>query len=417
MKGQILSLVLFLGVFCSYGQVTRCGADSKIGSNRDLHEIVNRKIAEFNSSSNFRKSNEVLRIPVVVHVIHNNGRGVIGGAGNTNISDEQIYSQIEVINEDFRKKVNTPGFNTNPVGADMEIEFFLANTGPNGEPSTGINRVYSSARSFNPYRDLLALSSLSYWDSNKYLNIWVTTLSSTFLGYAEFPIGDYDGLETVDIDERIDGVFIDHRSFGRETGTAVGGGYTLGRTLTHEIGHWLGLIHTWGDERCGNDFCDDTPTAESANESSSCDAIYSYCRGVQSRNMIENYLDYSVDSCMSVFTQDQKARVWAILNISQRRKNMVANSELFKPIDEPILVKILGNPLENSQFYAHIFVDVPKTYQVQFIDNLGRIRYESTFENSGNRSLRIPQTDLGFGILNMVVRAGDTVITKRIVSK
>jgi hypothetical protein len=419
MKELTLSLVILLTGFSAFAQRVRCATDSKVVENAVLHERINQKIEEL-KLRNLRTSQtyEVLRIPIVVHIIHNNSSGIIGGSENPNISDEQVFSQIEVLNEDFRRRAGTAGFNNNPVGTDMEIEFFLANIDPNGRPTTGINRVYSSRRSFSVFgNDLLALSNLSYWDSSKYLNIWVTTLSSNLLGYAEMPIADFDGLEAVDIDERIDGVFVGHTVFGRGTGTVTDDLYTEGRTTTHEIGHWLGLIHIWGDIRCGTDFCDDTPTAEAANLTDFCNPIFSTCsRSASTRNMIENFMDYSPDQCMNIFTQDQKARVRAILEISTRRKKLLENLAIFNPISEPIIVRILGNPVENDYLNIQVLVNEARSFEVKIIDNLGRVLIQDSYANSLSRSIQIPKVRLGNGMLNLSVSSDKETLTHRILS-
>ncbi|MBK9936096.1 MAG: zinc metalloprotease [Cytophagaceae bacterium] len=313
MKKLIFNLIVF-GLMISHDVFSqnimkKCAipenrSERILQQNRKLQD----KIDEFLLKTDFsgRKEEKVIKIPVVIHVIHNNLAGIIGGKDNGNISDEQIYSQIKVLNEDYRKLANTPGFNSSPVGADMMIEFFLAKTDPTGKPTTGINRVYNSKKEFDVFNDNYLLSNLSYWDSAKYLNIWVTTLADNYLGYAEFPGGNFDGLELEDIDAEIDGAIIDHHAFGRQIGTANDGVYTYGRTLTHEIGHWFGLIHTWGDEYCGTDYCEDTPPAERGNLGIKCNAIFSECKGTRTQNMIENFMDYTADSCMNIFTSDQK---------------------------------------------------------------------------------------------------------------
>jgi hypothetical protein len=419
MRGLTLSFIFLCFSFTAMSQRVRCGVDSKVDENALLYEKINAKIEDFKLKSlRTSQTYEVLRIPVVVHVVHNNPTGLIGGEDNTNISDEQVFSQIEVLNEDFRRKPGTAGFNTNPVGADMEIEFFLANIDPEGRPTVGINRVYSPRRSFSVFGgDLLTLSNLSYWDSSKYLNIWVTTLSSNLLGYAEMPIADFDGLESVDIDPRIDGVFVDNEAFGRGTGTVTDELYTEGRTVTHEVGHWLGLIHIWGDTLCGTDFCEDTPTAEAANLTDFCDPLFSTCaRGRSTQNMIENFMDYSPDRCMNIFTQDQKTRVRAILEISSRRKKLIDNSAIFKPISEPIIVRILGNPVETDFLNIHVLVNQVRSFEIRIVDNLGRILLDDTYTNSLSRSIQIPKSRLGKGLLNLSVRSDNEVFSQRIVS-
>lgn len=400
MKRLILNLLFLLGCGGSLqAQIDRC---PPVPYDRaDLHAVVNEKIQSFKGKRE-SSTRGVLRIPVVVHVIHNNANGQLGG---TNISDEQVLSQIDVLNEDYRRMAGTPGFNTHPSGADMEIEFFLAPIDPQGKKSTGINRVYSSRRNFNVLSEQKTLSALSYWDASRYLNIWVAALSGGYLGYAEFPFGNFNGLELEEIPEEIDGVYIDYRSFGRKIG-AVEAPYAWGRTATHEVGHWLGLIHTWGDDFCGTDFCDDTPQAETANRSRVCTDVYSNCRGRQTRNMIENFLDYTVDSCMNVFTQDQKSRVRAILEISERRKNLLANADLFVQATEPLTFKILGNPVTKDAVECKIQVAEARDYSIQIVDPQGRTVYAVEFTSALSQVIRIPKSKLGPGLFYLKLKSG-----------
>ncbi len=290
---------------------------------------------------------ELLRIPVVVHVVHNSTSSTIGGARNSNISDEQIKSQIEVLNEDYRRKPNTLGFNSNPIGADMNIEFYLADTDPDGKVSTGINRIFSDRNSYDPFSDAdqLSLSNLSYWPSDCYLNIWVVTLANNYLGFSQFPVAaDFDGLDSLDaVNEKLDGLYIDYRYFGRKSTAITSKYYKFGRTATHEIGHWLGLIHTWGDAVCGTDYVDDTPTCTDANLTVFCNDIYSNCNGVRTKNMIENYMDYTIDSCMNTFTMGQLARVKAVFEVSPRRKKLIECAARL-PESDFIDIQVYPNP-------------------------------------------------------------------------
>lgn len=413
MRGLILSLFSLFLTGNIKAQVTRCAADSRPAQNAALQDLIHRKVEEFKSEKLRRSAvPELIRIPVVVHIIHNSASGTISGS---NISDGQVLSQIEVLNEDYRRMPGTAGYNVNPVGADMQIEFFLANIDPEGHPTTGINRVYSNRRSFSILSETLTISNLSYWDSNKYLNIWVTTISGGYLGYAEFPIGDFDGLEATDIDERIDGVFIDYRSFGRKTGT-VESPYAFGRTTTHEVGHWLGLIHTWGDTRCGTDYCNDTPPTEDANRTVVCTPVFSSCRGATTRNMIENYMDYTVDSCMNIFTQDQKTRVRAILEISKRRQNLLANADLFEPVNEPLVLKVLGNPVEGSSLDCKVLVNTAQDYKIEVFDDLGRILFSEEYRNSLSRVVHISKSRIGSGMRHLRLSSKSSRIDQRVIS-
>jgi Pregnancy-associated plasma protein-A len=264
-----------------------------------FNQLIQQCIAVNRASNSGRKSaiTDLIKIPIVVHVIHNNTSNTIGGARNANISDEQIKSQIEVLNEDYRRKINTRGFNNSSIGTDMNIEFYLADIDPKGNPSNGIVRKFVEKQSFDPFsdEDQMELSNLSYWPSDCYLNIWTTTLSNNYLGFSQFPTAKLDGLadpiEDSDLTAKVDGVFIDYKFFGKDSQAITSKYYKFGRTTTHEVGHWLGLIHTWGDEDCGDDYVEDTPEAQGPNLTVICAEKFSTCSGFRTRNMIENYMD------------------------------------------------------------------------------------------------------------------------------
>jgi hypothetical protein len=340
---------------------------------------------------------ETYIIPVVVHVIHNNRSGYVGGANNTNISDEQIFSQIEVLNEDYRRKPGTNGFNTSPVGADVNIEFRLASVDPSGNPSNGIVRVYNEKESFAMHEDV-QLKSLSSWPSNRYLNIWVTSLSNNFLGYAQFPdAGSIPGLTDNEGAAETDGVVINHRNFGR-VGTAASGVYNLGRSTTHEVGHWLGLIHTWGDETCGDDYCDDTPPTEGPNNTTSCPELFSNCGGGITQNMIENYMDYSPDRCMNLFTQCQKDRIRSVLRISPRRWQLIeAAREL--PESNVLSVQMRSrNPVRNGYVSFDVLFRDLQDLRVEVFDAIGKSVMAADYPNSGSRNVRLDVHSLRRGV-------------------
>jgi hypothetical protein len=288
---------------------------------KDVTKIVEAK----KQNSKISAVGDIYTIPVIVHVVHNNSGGIIGGAGNSNITDAQVYSQIQVLNEDFRKKAGTNGFNTNPVGADTEIEFCLATTDPDGNLTSGILRTYNSKSFFRvTYSDEILLKSLSYWPSDQYLNIWVTRLENGYLGYAQYPSGGaVTGLPS-DQGAATDGLVIDYRSFGN-TGVATAP-YGLGRTATHEVGHWLGLIHTWGDSNCGNDHVGDTPIDKGPNDDLDCaDSSNCIIPAVYVQDMTNNYLDYSVDACMNIFTEGQKLRMRTVMETAPRRLSLLSS--------------------------------------------------------------------------------------------
>ncbi|TDE55327.1 M43 family zinc metalloprotease [Flavobacterium sp. GT3P67] len=280
------------------------------------------------NTSKVLKQNAVITIPVVVHVIHN---GDIIGT-NENIFDQQVISQIQVLNEDFRKKAGTPGFNTNPVGADVEIEFALAKRDPSGILSNGIDRVDLGQQSWSTDEINSFVKPRTQWNPEKYLNIWVVKFTENdLLGYAQFP--STSGLPGINADEgpaNTDGVVIGYSFFGSSSyfpgGTYVTD-YDKGRTTSHEMGHWLGLRHIWGDGGCDvDDFCADTPN--SGQENQGCPTGVDSCPLSPGLDMIENYMDYTNDACMNIFTADQKTRMITVMNNSIRRVSLKTSDAL-----------------------------------------------------------------------------------------
>ena len=275
------------------------------------------------------RQNAIITIPVVVHVIHNGN--IIGS--EENIFDQQVISQIQVLNEDFRKKSETPGFNTNPVGADVEIEFALAKRDPSGISSNGINRVDLGQESWSTDEIDAIVKPQTQWDPEKYFNIWVVKFTgNNLLGYAQFP--NASGLSGITPNEgpaNTDGVVIGYAFFGSSSyfpGGTYGTDYDKGRTASHEVGHWLGLRHIWGDDAgCDiDDFCADTPNAGDKNEG--CPTGVDSCPTSPELDMIENYMDYTNDACMNIFTADQKTRMTTVMNNSTRRVSLKTSDAL-----------------------------------------------------------------------------------------
>ena len=238
-------------------------------------------------------------IPVVFHVIHTNG--------SENISREQVLDQLRILNEDFSNtnanRVNLRSNFKNIVGVG-DIEFKLASIDPSGNCFDGINRIYSTA-GVDMDMDDEPVKDLAYWNYRKYLNIWVVTNiesgsgTGTVLGYAVFPW-------TSSFNK--DGIVIRHDRVG-SIGTASN--TDDGRTLTHELGHWLGLYHTFQGGCNDGDECDDTPPVASTFTNASCPANGNSCSNDNPNlpDMWENYMDYSNGSCMSAFSKEQVARM------------------------------------------------------------------------------------------------------------
>jgi Pregnancy-associated plasma protein-A/Secretion system C-terminal sorting domain len=267
-------------------------------------------------------------IPVVVHVIHN---GEPIGTG-TNISVAQIQSQIDVLNADY-KRLNADAANTpplfQPVAGSMDIRFVLAKQDAFGVTSNGIVRVKGS-KSIWRMSDDATLKAQSYWRSDLYLNIWVTNLDiQQVIGYAQFPDVNkiVGGLEDSDMvhDMATDGVVIHYRAFGSGS-FDLEPEFNKGRTATHEIGHFLGLRHIWGDNPgCATDYVNDTPPQSASTSSNiSCSSISSI-DACTTTKMFQNYMDYSADACMNLFTKGQMDRMDIVINNGVRRKSLLTS--------------------------------------------------------------------------------------------
>jgi hypothetical protein len=282
-------------------------------------------VARYKNSKS--ESGGIISIPVVVHVIHNGE--TVGTAPN--ITDSQVQSQITVMNNDFRKILGTPGYNSNPIGADIQVQFVLAKVDPSGNPTNGINRVNLGRSDWNGGTSNATLALVNanvkpttIWDSTQYLNMWSVNFGSVgLLGYAQFPSNStLSGLNANGGSANTDGVVANFATFGssdyNDGSFLLSAPYDKGRTMTHEVGHWLGLRHIWGDAPCGDDFCSDTPTAHESNEG--CPTVLD-CNSA-GNEMVENYMDYTDDQCMNIFTVDQKARIITVMNNALRRVSL-----------------------------------------------------------------------------------------------
>lgn len=267
------------------------------------------------------QDSSVYTLPVVVHVLHN-GESVGNGS---NLSNERILRQVEILNEDFRRKEGTLGFNQHPDSDDAKIEFVLASQDPNGDCSNGVVRkefIPNDLPDDIPNTEFERYAFFSYWPSDRYINIWIAPypddLANILLGQATGPDSDLPGdhLFQKPLQGGAEGIVINWAHFGESN---VGGNYDLGRTLTHEMGHYLGLLHTWGTQQCEtNDYCDDTPAVDQPVKSGQ---TYLGCEGEEV--MVANYMNFTPDAVMNVFTKDQIYRMRYVLENSTRRKSLL----------------------------------------------------------------------------------------------
>ncbi len=285
----------------------RCGAEDvhRRLLNESLNYRLNRAAVEnlafaFATGQEQPGRTDVLRIPVVTHVVH--------ATDEQNVSEEQIDSQFAVLNEDFRA-ANADVKGVPPVWqglvADARIEFYRATVDPQGNPTTGVVRTRTDVPSFSDdeavkYTDR---GGSDAWPADRYLNVWVCRLGGGLLGYAQFPGGP----------AVTDGVVITYTGFGT-TGTAAKP-FDLGRTTTHEIGHWLNLFHIGGDDGTGcsgTDSVSDTPNQAGQNFGTPVFPSVT-CNNGPNGDMFMNYMDYTDDVAMFMFTHGQTLRVEACL--------------------------------------------------------------------------------------------------------
>ena len=356
----------------------------------------------------------VITIPVVVHVIHHDASSNPKIGTSSNISDNQIYSQIRVLNEDFRRKQNTNGFNTWDIGADVEIEFCLASYSPTGEPTTGINRVYNSKTKWKTTDDR-ELKSLIMWPNDSYLNIWVTELEGV-LGYARYPVGTSLYGIADQFDESLDGVVIDHRAFG--TNGSATYLYNLGRTATHEIGHWFGLLHVWGGNEgdvCGDDYVQDTPWDEGPNNDTDC-TDSSTCTGESVADITSNYLDFSNDRCMNLFTKGQKQRMLQAIAQSPSRNKILSSQGCALQRNDDFKVIIFPVPAKNILTIQTQSIGYDEV-EILIRDYNGRIIFESKFDFTFQTDCQLNVSDFKNGFYVMKIRKdGQEKLFKFVVS-
>lgn len=242
-------------------------------------------------------------VPVVVHVVWN--------TSSENVSDARIQAQIDQLNLDFAHN-NSDAGNTPAafagLAANTDVQFCLAQRDPSGNATSGIERRQTSTSSFNTNDNVKRYNNggLNAWSSDDYLNLWVCDLGSGLLGYAQFPGGPAS----------TDGVVVDYSTVGSMTVPGTGGVFKYGRSATHEIGHWMNLRHIWGDDGngCnGSDQVADTPNQ--ADETYGCPSFPRVsCSNGPNGDMFMNYMDYSDDLCMNLFTSGQADRMQSVFS-------------------------------------------------------------------------------------------------------
>lgn len=329
MRTFLLGLLLF-SVFelsaqreCATQQYLKylLGADAQTARNiRDVEIFTQRMSTQGTGSANRLAAEYIIRIPVVVHVLYNTTA--------QNISDAQVKSQIDALNRDFRRlnadSVNTP-LPFKSLAADVQIEFALATADPKGRATTGIVRKATGV-TYWQMDDKIKYSEQggdNAWDSRYYLNIWVGNTRS-LLGYSSVIGAPADK----------DGIVINTSAFGTLN---MSGAYDNGRTAVHEAGHWLGLKHIWGDALCGDDGIYDTPTQSGFTTSCPTGIRTSSCGSNPAGDMYMNYMDFTNDACLNLFTTGQKEHMRSLFDDGAPRYSLLLSKGLNSPWTEESL--------------------------------------------------------------------------------
>ncbi len=344
--GLICTLMFFSGLIWSQEKCytseylqTRLSADPSWNSRIQQIEDFTSSVLYNQQVQRSEAQPNLIKVPVVFHVLYH--------STNEKISKERIESLLALLNRDFRRDnpdtVNTPD-RFAPLAADMEIEFYFARSDPEGKSTSGIVRKYTPVVAWQS--DDKMKFSASYgsnaWDARYYLNIWLCNLEDVS-GYATLPGGDLSK----------DGVVLDFSTFSNSTLI----GNASGRTLVHETGHWLNLRHLWGDSYCGDDRVDDTP--KQAYYTPGCPTgIRTSCGTDPNGDMYMNYMDFTNDACMNMFTQGQKQRAHALFKSGGARESILSSKGLNDPLiiaqpeDETVpewmFAKLYPNPAHNS---------------------------------------------------------------------
>ncbi len=329
MKKLLLSLAVLTVTLSAFAQTTPhriCGTMENLDRLKQLDPALDSRMQNIEQMTSDYIANHpspdrsVITIPVVFHVIYNTAA--------QNISDAQCQYQIDQLNLDYAR-LNADASSTpavwQSVSVNCNVQFCLAVRDPNGSATTGVIRKSTSTSSWSTNDNVKHSSSGGddAWSSSSYLNIWSCNLGGGVLGYAQFPGGP----------SATDGVVFLYSSIGSVAHPGTATPYNLGRTATHEVGHWLNLYHIWGDDggACsGTDNVSDTPNQ--GPENYGC-PTFPHTDACSSGNgvMFMNYMDYTDDGCMNQFTAGQSARMAALFATGGSR-NSIASSQGCVPV-------------------------------------------------------------------------------------
>jgi hypothetical protein len=392
--------------------------------NEAFETWIQKEIEKNEQFANGKKAVVVYNIPIIFHIIHT---GQTVGTGR-NISLTQINSQITRLNEDYRKlNADRTTYLTQPsftaIASDMEINFCAAKVSPTGASlaEAGVDRILASSKGWTnpPYSGMSntylegTIKPASIWDPTKYFNVWVAEFNDGVLGYAQFPVLTGGNANT-------DGVVLDYKYTGV---SSAGGVYNLGRTLTHEAGHWLGLFHIWGDDggACsGTDNITDTPNQ--AGENYTCPAAGSVktdgCTAASPGVLYQNYMDYSDDKCMVMFTAGQKVRMQYVMANCIRRKSLntsyVCSSVGINETVSNLEISLFPNP-SNGELNVTVDLLNSEDFTISVINTLGQVVKEVNQLHSNGGTVKLDLSSNSNGVYYVTVKTKSGSKTKRFI--
>jgi hypothetical protein len=376
-----------------------------------------KQIADANKS-NRSLGDTVYRIRCVFHILYTNAA--------ENIPDSVIYSQIEVLNEDYRRR-NADTFKTRdlfkPIATDAHIEFYLADTDPDGNPSTGITRTQASPGflGFNPFQDnakSAATGGKDPWPTDRYLNIWVCNILNGLgvLGYA-FPPSNAPGWpQGSSTDSAKQGVVLHYPVVGRNYPTPIDATVAGGRSAVHEIGHYLGLRHIWGDGDCTqDDGISDTPLSDAAHQQT-CDTTDNSCPDSPTDfpDMIENYMDYSDDRCLNMFTREQVEIMHAMLQTSRAGiADVVVETGINEVESYFTRTDVFPNPA-NGLVTMNVQTKGGRNYSYQVFNGIGEQLFGETQLTAAFTQRTLDFSAQPAGIYFVKISSGEQVVVKKL---